>query len=193
MYVNSGANGLPFYGYAQNGSPVAYSYVDGGDANKWKLLGATGTSLTVTTIGNVGIGTTAPTNKLHVAGGVSATAFVSTSDRAAKENFKPISPRSILAKVADLPISTWTFKEMKDGEHLGPVAQDFYASFGLGGSERTITTTDEGGVALAAIQGLNQKVDEKDGEIQNLKRQNQSLEARVSQMEALLQQLTQAK
>src|SRR5262249_6718547 len=38
------------------------------------------------TSGNVSIGAVTPTNKLHVAGGVSATAFVSTSDRNAKEN-----------------------------------------------------------------------------------------------------------
>jgi hypothetical protein len=112
--------------------------------------------------GFVGIGLNNPTNKLHVAGGVSATAFVNTSDRNAKENFKPISAQEILAKVATLPITKWNFKEMKDGEHLGPMAQDFYAAFGLGGSDKTITTSDEGGVALAAIQGLNQKLEERE-------------------------------
>ena len=49
----------------------------------------------VTTSGNVGIGIS-PTDKLHVAGGVSATAFVTTSDRSAKENFTPVSPLEVL-------------------------------------------------------------------------------------------------
>ena len=40
------------------------------------------------------------------------------------------------------------------------MAQDFRAAFGLGESERTITTVDADGVALAAIQGLNHKVEE---------------------------------
>ena len=40
------------------------------------------------------------------------------------------------------------------------MAQDFRAAFGLGESERTITTVDADGVALAAIQGLNRKVEE---------------------------------
>jgi len=43
--------------------------------------------------------------------------------------------------------------------HLGPTAQDFHAAFGLGESERTIATVDADGVALAAIQGLNQKLE----------------------------------
>lgn len=129
--------------------------------------------------GNVGIGTTNPTNRLHVAGGVSATAFVNTSDRNAKENFTAVSPAEILAKVAALPITRWNFKEMKDGPHLGPMAQDFFAAFGLGGGDTTITTMDADGVALAAIQGLHQKLQQKEAEITELK-------ARMDKLERLL-------
>jgi hypothetical protein len=135
------------------------------------------------TTGNVGIGTTSPTNKLHVAGGVSATAFVTTSDRNAKENFAPVSPLDVLNKVAALPITTWSFKDMKDGRHMGPMAQDFYAAFGLGGGDTTITSMDPDGVALAAIQGLNQKL------VAELKRQdaeNAELKARLERLEKLL-------
>jgi trimeric autotransporter adhesin len=38
---------------------------------------------------------------------------------------------------------------------MGPVSQDFHAAFGLGTNDRTITSIDETGVALLAIQGLN--------------------------------------
>jgi hypothetical protein len=41
------------------------------------------------------------------------------------------------------------------------MAQDFYAAFGLGEDDKHITTSDEGGVALAAIQGLNAKLEAK--------------------------------
>ena len=91
-----------------------------------------------------------PANKLHVAGGVSATAFVTTSDRNAKENFTPVSPLEALNKVAALPITTWNFKSMNDDRHMGPIAQDFYAAFGLGGGDTTITGVAPDGVALGA-------------------------------------------
>jgi hypothetical protein len=56
------------------------------------------------------------------------------------------------------------------------MAQDFHAAFGLNGADdKHISVVDEGGVALAAIQGLNQKLDEKAAEIQTLKQQNDSL------------------
>lgn len=45
-------------------------------------------------------------------------------------------------------------------DHIGPMAQDFNAAFQLGESDRAITTVDADGVALAAIQGLNQKLEQ---------------------------------
>jgi len=132
--------------------------------------------MAISTNGNVGIGTSTPTNKLHVIGGVSATAFVTTSDRNAKENFASVSPLEVLNKVTTLPIQTWNFKDMKDGRHMGPMAQDFYSAFHLGSSDTTITTVDPDGVALAAIQGLNEK----------LEKENAELKARLDKLEQLI-------
>jgi trimeric autotransporter adhesin len=97
----------------------------------------------------------------------------SLSDRSAKDNFTPIDPRATLDKVAALPISTWNYKTQdKSIRHIGPTAQDFHAAFNVGENERTITTVDADGVALAAIQGLNQKLEAelkaKDAEIRQL-------------------------
>lgn len=94
-------------------------------------------------------------------GTLSATAINQTSDRNAKQDFKPVDARSVLAKVAALPISEWQFKTDAEGSrHVGPMAQDFREAFGLGTDERHIATVDADGVALAAIQGLNEVVEE---------------------------------
>jgi trimeric autotransporter adhesin len=132
------------------------------------------------TNGNIGIGTGSPTNKLHVVGGVSATVFVTTSDRNAKENFAPVSARDILEKVVALPVTQWSFKELPGATHIGPMAQDFYAAFKVGSDSSGIATVDADGVALAAIQGLNQKLNEKDAEIQQLKQRLDKLETLIS-------------
>ena len=115
-----------------------------------------------------------------------STLITSTSDRNAKENFSSISPAEILKKVTSLPVSQWNFKgEHQDVQHIGPMAQDFHTAFGLNGAEdKRISLTDEGGVALAAIQGLNQKVDEKNAEIQNLEKKLDELQSLVKQLAA---------
>ncbi|HEV7927188.1 MAG TPA: tail fiber domain-containing protein [Verrucomicrobiae bacterium] len=120
-----------------------------------------------------------------------------TSDRNAKEHFAPIRPVDILDKIAALPITEWNYKTDARVRHIGPVAQDFQAAFGLdGGDDRHISVVDEGGVALAAIQGLNQKLEEtrrtvkaKDGEIQTLKQQNDLLANRLNELEATVKKL----
>ena len=53
-------------------------------------------------------------------------------------------------------------------KHIGPMAQDFHAAFELGTDDKTINTSDAQGVALAAIQGLYQLLQEKDAEIADL-------------------------
>ena len=77
------------------------------------------------------------------------------SDRNAKMAIVPVDPAEILEKVTALPVSAWTYKDDTSGaRHLGPMAQDFYALFGLGETETGISTLDSSGVALAAIKAL---------------------------------------
>jgi hypothetical protein len=109
----------------------------------------------------------------------------SLSDRNAKENFAPINPRDVLDQVDRMPITTWNYKSQDAAiRHIGPMAQDFAAAFRVGESDRTISTVDADGVALAAIQGLDQKVEEqlkaKEAEIKQLKQSVAELKALVN-------------
>src|SRR5262249_48182987 len=75
-------------------------------------------------------------------------------------HFSSVDALQVLAQVAHLPIATWNYKSQNAGiRHIGPAAQDFFAAFKVGEDNRHITDIDEGGVALAAIQGLNQKLE----------------------------------
>ena len=103
-------------------------------------------------------------------------AFVSASDRNGKENFAPVQPREVLEKVVALPLSSWNYKADPATRHVGPMAQDFYAAFNVGPDDKHIATVDADGVALAAIQGLNQKVEEKNARIQQLEQRLEKLE-----------------
>ncbi len=107
---------------------------------------------------------------------MSAPAFNQTSDRNAKENFAPVDARVVLERVVGLPISNWNFKTDRATRHIGPMAQDFHAAFMLGTDDKHIATVDEGGVALAAIQGLHSIVREKVTEIADLKKRLETLE-----------------
>ncbi len=68
-------------------------------------------------------------------------------------------PRDILARVATLPVSMWSYQADDPSiRHIGPTAQDFYATFNVGQDDTHLAALDTNGVALAAIQGLNQVV-----------------------------------
>jgi len=110
--------------------------------------------------------------------------FVSGSDRNIKQDFGEVNARAILEKVAQLPIQTWAYKNDPGTKHLGPMAQDFFGAFAIGPDDKHITTVDEGGVALAAIQGLHELVKEKDAKIL-------ALEGRLTNLEKLVTNLAQ--
>ena len=76
----------------------------------------------------------------------------------------------ILEKLAALPVSTWNYTwDPPSTRHLGPMAQDFKAAFGLGDSDTVIGFVDANGVNVVAIQALYRKL--------------QALEARVAELE----------
>lgn len=106
------------------------------------------------------------------------------SDKNLKTDFTRVQPQDILARLAALPIAGWRYtNEIPGVHHVGPMAQDFKAAFGLGEDEKLIPFVDGQGVALAAIQGLNQKLNEqlqaRDAELAGLK-------ARLAEVERLL-------
>ena len=105
-----------------------------------------------------------------------AGAWSTLSDRSSKENIEVVDPGEVLKKVSKLPISIWNWKAQEPSiRHMGPMAQDMHAAFGLGEDERRISTVDSDGIALAAIQGLYEE--------------NQQIEARIAEMEARIMQV----
>ncbi|MBZ5545916.1 MAG: tail fiber domain-containing protein [Acidobacteriia bacterium] len=113
------------------------------------------------------------TNLLVMSNGARLTAggaWTDMSDRNAKTNFAPVDGREILERLAEIPIQRWSYRaEPGSIRHLGPMAQDFYAAFGLGEDDKHIATVDEGGVALAGVQALYRLSLRKDAEIKELK------------------------
>jgi hypothetical protein len=84
----------------------------------------------------------------------------SLSDRASKRALEPASGRKVLRKLSSVPISTWSYRAQDVSiRHIGPMAQDFYRAFGVGEDNKHIASVDADGVALAAIKGLNRKVE----------------------------------
>ncbi len=115
--------------------------------------------------------------------------FASTSDRNAKEDFKAVSVKEVLAKVANLPITTWSYKQDNSVKHIGPVAQDFQAAFGVGTDDKHIATVDADGVALAAIRGLYEIMQEKDSQMKSKDAEIAELNQRLSRLEKIVSTL----
>jgi len=117
-----------------------------------------------------------------------------TSDRNAKEHFTSLNPESVLAKVAAMPVTQWNYKsDSADDRHIGPVAQDFHKAFGLNGDDdKHISAVDESGVALAAIQGLNQEVGGLKTENTELKQQLAEMKQQLATLEKLVQERSSA-
>ncbi|WP_240358603.1 tail fiber domain-containing protein [Myxococcus vastator] len=116
--------------------------------------------------------------------------FTCTSDRDMKEDFRHVDGEALLAKVAKLPVASWRYKgEDRQVRHLGPVAQDFRAAFGLGTDDTSIGMLDIDGVNMAAIQALERRTRElhaKSAELDALKAELAELKTSVARLKAAL-------
>ncbi|HEX8267739.1 MAG TPA: tail fiber domain-containing protein [Pyrinomonadaceae bacterium] len=118
-------------------------------------------------------------------------AWNSLSDRNMKDNFKAVNSREILRGVLALPISTWNYKTQDASiRHIGAMAQDFKAAFKVGEDDKHISTIDPDGVALAAIQGLNEELKDelktRDAKIERLETQLKQQQIVIEGMKKLL-------
>lgn len=108
----------------------------------------------------------------------------SLSDRNAKENVVLVDGRQVLARLVEMPVSTWNYKTQSPSiRHIGPMAQDFHAAFNLGESDTMISAIDADGVTIAALQGLYQLVQEQAAQIAALQKENAGLAARLATLE----------
>jgi hypothetical protein len=182
-------NGISFF-EAGNATAMSLGYdgTGGSSQNALRIYHTTGKELfTFEADGRLGVGTNAPQQALHVIGNILATGTVTgSSDRNAKENFAPVNPLEVLNKVTALPISRWNYKTETEVTHLGPMAQDFYSAFVVGMDDKHISMVDADGVALAAIQGLNQKVDELKTELKRRDAENAELKQRLEALEKII-------
>ncbi len=111
--------------------------------------------------------------------GSGGTGWACASDRAVKEGIHAIKPRQVLDRLLAMPVSTWSM--IGTGvQQMGPMSQDFFKAFNLGKTDKAINSVDAQGVAFAAIQGLNQKLQ---SEVAKLAGDSKSKDAKISALE----------
>ncbi len=119
------------------------------------------------------------------------------SDRNKKENFAKVNGEDFLTSISKMPLSSWNYKgqDAKLFRHYGPMAQDFFASFGkdsfgTSGNDTTINQADMEGVTFIAVQALEKRTRELQKENADLKKELESARAdyaaRLERIEAIL-------
>ena len=194
----SGATG--YHGFVLSSEPVGYLSISGlysptaGSLDYGQILRVSYYSGTTASFAfnGAGVGGAAIRVGTSTANGngaflSNAGVWTNASSRTFKDSFAAIDPVAVLEKLVALPVKTWYYKGNRgDGQHMGPVAEDFAAAFGLGSNEKYIGSVDESGVAFAAIQGLNRKFASENAD---LKARNAALQERLDQLASRLAKL----
>jgi uncharacterized small protein (DUF1192 family) len=106
--------------------------------------------------------------------------WTNTSDVNRKHLFENISGEDILMKIRGLSITRWSYRTDDDNiRHIGPMAQDFYATFKLGNDDKAIGTVDADGIALVGVKALEERTTKLASELQALKAENEKLRERL--------------
>jgi len=114
--------------------------------------------------------------------------WTNASDRNRKRNIVQFDPKDALARLRAMPIYQWSYIAEGDSiRHVGPMAQDFHAAFGLNGGDDThITTVDADGVVMASVVAVADETDALRKANEKLLQQISDLEARLARIESLL-------
>lgn len=165
----------------------AFVYADITDAdfestanNQFSVRASGGVRFATTAAGTVGA---------ELAAG--ATSWTTLSDRNRKKQFAPVDGEAVLLKLEGVPVTAWRYdwEEESSVKHIGPVAQDFKQAFYPGRDDKSITTLEMDGVALAAIKGLKVRDDQKNQRISELENENtklkETLEGLLKRVQAL--------
>lgn len=92
--------------------------------------------------------------------------WTDVSDKNLKENITEVKGTELLSKLDELEITKWNYKSEKaDVKHIGPMAQDFYRIFELGNDDKSISSMDKSGIALACIKELHAITKEQSAEL----------------------------
>jgi trimeric autotransporter adhesin len=119
--------------------------------------------------------------------------FNCTSSRFTKENFLDVKGGDVLSKLRLIPISSWNYTdEGSKVRHLGPMAEDFFAQFGLGVGNTSIGVQDLAGVSIAAVKELDTQLQEKNAEIERLQTELKQMKASQTELEKRLAAIEQA-
>jgi hypothetical protein len=117
--------------------------------------------------------------------------FNCTSSRYTKENF--FEEANVLSRLRKIQLTSWNYiSEGKEVRHFGPMAEDFYAQFGLGASDKSIGIQDLAGVSLGAVKELDEVVREKSAEIEKLQLEVKQLKEKQSALEKRLESIEKA-
>jgi len=114
------------------------------------------------------------------------------SARDRKQDIAPVDPAEVLERVVSLPVSRWRYLEDPETAHVGPMAEDFHAAFGVGADDRHISAVDADGVSLAAIQGLHRLIEAKDERLRRLEAEHATLIQRLEALEDIVRSSTNA-
>jgi trimeric autotransporter adhesin len=108
----------------------------------------------------------------------------SLSDVNAKAGFAAVDGRRILNRLMTVPVSSWYYRSQGASiRHIGPTAQDFYAAFAVGQDAHYISSVDEEGVALAAVQELYRIVQQLPAQCSAPSLQNPGQQAQFASLE----------
>ena len=186
--LGSGANAV---GNASNATAIGSGSTVGTSNTMVFGNGAVQSWLFGVTAPNSGQALTVGTNSSNGNGAylTSGGVWTNASDRNKKEHFQTLNDEELLQKISTLPITRWNYKGLPE-QHIGPVAQDFYRIFRVGTDDKTISTIDPSGIALAGIQGLYRKnretaarATEQESEIKEQQLQIKDLKDLVKQQE----------